>query len=69
MLCPVPLRQLLSLNMELGWQPARPNNPPGPVPHSDEVIEWAQPHLASYVGTVSKTQVFVLVQEAPIITH
>lgn len=35
----IPLRQNLSLNLELSWQPASPTDPPVSTPHSAEVID------------------------------
>lgn len=48
---PYSLRQGLSLNLELGWQPSSPGNPPISTCHNSEDIDtYVQPCAAFDLG-------------------
>lgn len=51
----IPLRQALPLNLELGWWPPSPSEPPASTPHSAGVT----------LGVGDFTQALVVVPQAP----
>lgn len=64
----IPLRQHLSLNLELDWQPANPSGPRGSVPHSGNVavVIWPWPDL--YIGARSSNSGLYPIELPPLST-